>query len=409
MSASSSSSSFIQGKKKKIGIYSIFMGEYDAFLQGFLENMRARFLPTHPKVFYIVSDKPQVCADLAMSEPDVECVIKETIGWPYETLYRWNFFKTGFNPNPEKISHIFFMNANARIQETLSDDILAPYTAVVHNMHVDNMPYASTSFEKNPVSTAYVPPMNHYKYYGARFMGATTENFLEMCDKLDENTQIDESNHFIAAWHDESHYNHYINVVLDGDVKQLGAEYHVPEGEETDESPKIIYLNKKNHIPEYNSKSAVWQETVGGEVKPGHPYMTLPVFRASVYRKLNPKLADLDDDECRQHYIEHFDTPYFYETEVFASLFDAKSYMEKHDLTNQMQAKLHYIREGLWSEENAFTVRGADPKSDEFITYFWQKGERLQRDLDWRRKLGASNVATDPPTFVSSYYYYHYY
>lgn len=51
------------------------------------------------------------------------------------------------------------------------------------------------------------------RYYGSRFLGASTENFLELCDILDRNTQIDESNHYIAEWHDESHWNHYIHKV----------------------------------------------------------------------------------------------------------------------------------------------------------------------------------------------------
>lgn len=132
------------------------------------------------------------------SEADVECAVKEDAGWPYESLYRWNFFKTSFTPSAA-ISHIFFLNANTRCVDTIDDDILAPHIAVLHNMFMDSG-YDEISFEKNPISTAYVPPESHFKYFGARFLGASTENFLKMCDVLDRNTQIDESNHFIATW-----------------------------------------------------------------------------------------------------------------------------------------------------------------------------------------------------------------
>lgn len=50
------------------------------------------------------------------------------------------------------------------------------------------------------------------RYFGARMIGATTANFIRMAKVLDRNTRMDEANHFIADWHDESHYNHYVNV-----------------------------------------------------------------------------------------------------------------------------------------------------------------------------------------------------
>ena len=97
---------------------------------------------------------------------------------------------------------------------------------------------------------------------------ATTENFLKMCEVLDLHTQIDESNHFIAAWHDESHYNYYINMVVDArDLKVLGPEYHVPEElmdrrKEADAAPpKVIYLDKAVHVPNLFgvAKDRFWQ------------------------------------------------------------------------------------------------------------------------------------------------------
>lgn len=378
------------------------MGSYDVFFPDFLENMRTYFLPEHSKRFFIVTDKQDFCDNLLATEADVECSVKEDVGWPYESLYRWNYFKTSFTPSPA-ISHIFFLNANSRCVDTVNDDILGSHVAVLHNMFIDSA-YDQMSFEKNPISTAYVPPEGHFKYFGARFLGATTENFLKMCDMLDRNTQIDESNHFIAAWHDESHYNHYINVVLDQQgVKILGPEYHIPEEligtdglDVAKGAAKVIYLDKKL-LPDFEAaKSRIWQKTIGGEVNFHSSPLDLPAFRAGVYRALNPQLKAFSDEELRIHYLAHPETPYFYETAVFAALFDTAKYMKLYGLGSELMAKYHYIRIGAWSEDHTFPVRGSNVDDEVFLSYWWQKGDRLERDLTHRRKLGVSIYAGTP-------------
>ncbi len=398
----------------EIGVYSIFTGAYSVLIPEFLETMRTHFLPEHKKRFYMVADNAELCDKLVKTEPDVECTVKEHLEWPYATLYRWNFFRTSFNPS-EDVSHIFFMNANARCVDTVTDEILGPHVAVLHNMYEDT-PYSKMSFEKNPISMAYVPPAEHVRYYGARFLGATRENFLRMCEVLDVNTQIDESNHFIAAWHDESHWNHYVNMVLnERDVKVIGPEYHVPEELMTapnglssiKASPKIVYINKVVHVPKFeDSKSRVWQYTTGGEVRFGHPYMELPAFRADTYRALNAGLADMDDEALRVHYLAHPQNPYFHESPAFATLFDATAYAELYGLDSELLAKYHYIREGVWSEGIGFPVRGcaldtATNNEDLFLAYDWQKGDRLEKQLTARLLQGLSIYSGTPaPTYV---------
>jgi hypothetical protein len=332
---------------RSIGVYSIFQGVYSALLPEFLENMRTHFLPEHPKTFYIVASDPELCATLLAEETDVNCVVKPNLGWPYGSLYRWNYFRKSFTPSPA-ISHIFFANANTRCLEALNDDILAPYVAVLHNQYVSDS-YESMTFEKNPISTAYVPPEWHFRYFGARFLGATTANFMKMCEVLDENTQIDESNHFIAVWHDESHYNHYINVVLDQrQVKVLGPEYHVPEellGWTS--GAKVMYLDKTVHVPGFDATKREAPLPFDKDI------MDLPAFRPQVYRALNSELAatGLSDAELWKHYLANPETPYFHETAAFAARFDSAKYMEKHSFHNELEAKFHFIRHGAWSDE----------------------------------------------------------
>jgi hypothetical protein len=128
------------------------------------------------------------------------------------------------------VDYVFFLNSNARCLKSIGDEILAPWVVTIHDRFA-HLGWDENSFEENPLSTAYVPPKDHVKYYGARFLGATTTNFLHLCTVLDRNTQIDESNKYIARWHDESHWNWFVNVYLDlnPEVRTLGVDYHVPE------------------------------------------------------------------------------------------------------------------------------------------------------------------------------------
>jgi hypothetical protein len=128
------------------------------------------------------------------------------------------------------VDYVFFVNSNARCLKSIGDEILAPWVVTTHDGFAGKG-YYEVTFEVNPLSTAYVSPKDHVKYYGARFLGATTTNFLHLCTVLDRNTQIDESNKYIARWHDESHWNWFVNEYLDlnPEVRTLGVDYHVPE------------------------------------------------------------------------------------------------------------------------------------------------------------------------------------
>lgn len=141
-------------------------------------------------------------------------------------------------------------------------------------------------------------------------LGATTENFATMCRLLDRHTRLDEANQIIADWHDESHYNHYVNVVLDGKVKVLGTEYHVPEEYGPEYMPtgrKVIYLHKKTHIPNLAAtKSTNWQDWVGGKVKV-HKYFDLPAFHPDIYKELNYEAHDMTVTQMIQDYRDNFE------------------------------------------------------------------------------------------------------
>lgn len=122
--------------------------------------MRASFIPTYDKVFFIVTDDAALCERLNAEEKDVQCVVKERIGWPYESLYRWAYYR---DFDASKTDYVWFFNSNSQVVDTVTEEVLAPYTAVLHDMYVGKG-YDVATFEKRPLSFAFVPNRPHYRY-----------------------------------------------------------------------------------------------------------------------------------------------------------------------------------------------------------------------------------------------------
>lgn len=229
----------------KIGIYSIFIGKYTVYYKDFVENISKNFLPNHKKIFYIVTD-----TDLPKYNNDTIFFKTERIGWPYETLYRYKYF---LKFQDVQADVIYFLNANAYLPKPIAD-ILPDQTKHVFVIHDGfyRSPYKNITFDKNPISTAFIKhePRKVYHYYGGRFNGAMKEEFIKMCEILDTNITLDEKKGYIAVWHDESHINHYINNILNHSVKALDTTYHVPECRLSDfkNKVKMMYFTKETKM-----------------------------------------------------------------------------------------------------------------------------------------------------------------
>ena len=222
-----------------IGIYSIFIGRYTTYYKDFIENVSNKFMPGHKKIFYIVTD-----ADLPVYNENTIFYKTELIGWPYETLYRFKYFLQ-FETVDADI--IYFLNANICCMKPITDILPDQRKYVFTEHHGQRYSYDST-FEKNSISTAFVPrvPGKVYNYIGGGFFGATKPEFIELCKKLDDNITKDEKKGYIALWHDESHLNNYCNVVLNNNVKFLDITYHIPGiwHHKFIDSCKLLYFDK---------------------------------------------------------------------------------------------------------------------------------------------------------------------
>lgn len=221
-----------------IGIYGIFIGKYIKFIDDFINNVDYYFMPQYEKIYYILTDSDDIINKYT-SISNTKFIFKKQhlIGWPYETLYRFKYFLDFFiNDN---VKYLFFFNSNIQfIRPIYNLSLQKDYTFVSHSGYF-SLPYEHCSYEKNNNSIAYVGKHHHVNYIGGGIYGGKRDKFIKLSRELSTNIGIDESKQYIAVWHDESHLNHYYNIILKGNSNQielLPPSFHIP-------SEKIDFYN----------------------------------------------------------------------------------------------------------------------------------------------------------------------
>jgi hypothetical protein len=124
--------------------------------------------------------------------------------WPGPTLMRYHYF-LGEREWLEQYEYIFYLDVDMKIVQPIGDEIFADGITVQE--HVGYMGRPGTP-ETDPRSTACCTFPRVY-VHGA-FQGGTTKAYLELCEVLKRNIDMDNANNFIAKWHDESHLNRYV-------------------------------------------------------------------------------------------------------------------------------------------------------------------------------------------------------
>lgn len=170
--------------------------------------------------------------------------------FPYATLYRYKIFLR-YSEYLKKFSHLYYMDVDMGIVDEIGDEFLVDgLLAVQHPGTYTTNRWGSPN--TNPKSTAYIPQEFQKRYFCGGVQGGSVHKYLEACKTLAENISTDEKNNVMAEWHDETHWNKYVNE-HPKIVTELSPSYCMPESEEhrvnwglKQFKPKIIALNK-NH------------------------------------------------------------------------------------------------------------------------------------------------------------------
>jgi mannosyltransferase OCH1-like enzyme/GR25 family glycosyltransferase involved in LPS biosynthesis len=376
-------------KVKNIGLYSIFIGEYTTYYEGFIRNCEDMLLPQYNKYYYIVTDKE----DLPLYNNRTFIVKVDKIGWPYETLYRFKYFLMFHKDLVNKSDYIYFLNSNGRFTENINEEILpnnSGYTLTLHNGY-EKKHYVDIPFEKqNKTSTAYIHFIrgNKYKYVAGGFLGAETKKFISLCKLLEDNITRDESNNHIAIWHDESHINHYYNI-LNRDCKLLDTSYHTDELKYIKGKTKLIFLSKQKTLKSSKNFKDCLQNRNGKVIK--NKYNSLTFNNEKITQKLKGVLPYKFSIEFEKENL--YDIP---KKINFMWIFSKvpKKYIENVKLCQKINGSNYEII--LWVDQPCDPIEGVNIKT---VNY----EEFINKDIVQRERDTGKGCLTDMTSYEIIY------
>ena len=210
----------------KVAVLYIATGRYISFWKDFYRSCEKFFLPDYEKDYYIFTDSKRFAYS---NKKNVKITYQEKLGWPYDTMMRFDMFlkrKTDL----QNYDYIFFFNANIKFLKTVGKEVLPSIEqdGLVVQTHpgVFDLEPDKFSYDRNPASKAYIPYGEGKHYYAGGLNGGIAKDYLEMCEYLSNWTHIDLDNGIIPLWHDESMINKYM---LDKNPLVLPVNYMLPE------------------------------------------------------------------------------------------------------------------------------------------------------------------------------------
>lgn len=234
----------------KVLITTIALGKYVDFLPQFIMTAKKNLLPGVEKEFLIITD--QKLEEVDSYGVKIKISKQSKFCWPLDTLMRFHYFCHEADFICE-FDYIYYFDADMSFYSKITPEDIIPtgdekLVGVQHPGFFDN---TNGTFDRNPMSTAYV----HDKYTGPYFQGCVIGgdklNFHSMIFHLKKEVEKNFSQNLIALWHDESHLNNYFCLKLSlpenkGHIKMLHPGFAYPERWTLPFEKKIIHIAKDN-------------------------------------------------------------------------------------------------------------------------------------------------------------------
>jgi hypothetical protein len=210
------------------GIFLIATGNYTQYLENTLLDIKHKFFHQHKRVI-LISTNDVNCKlqfyHLVDEKFQIHVNIIKHLGYPSDTLYRFEYFLQFNQKIFESTTYLCFMNVNIKITKII-DDLCIEHFDLFFVSHPENKncDMFVKSVETNKKNTAYVDKSIRNEYICGGFHGGKTEHFLLMCNILKKKIRLNDNNNMCAKWHDESHLNWY-NCNCKSNIKILECDY----------------------------------------------------------------------------------------------------------------------------------------------------------------------------------------
>lgn len=198
---------------------------------------------------FFVEHEAIVWSDNPYHYPTAINIIKEPLGFPGETLYRYHTFMNHI-PLLRQYDQLFYIDVDMRFVAPIGEEIFSEgITATLHPGYVGTcgVPERRLGYQ------ASIPSDETSTYFCGGFNGGRATDFIYMARRIRDQVDTDAESDIIPIWHDESYLNHYLH--WNPPAKILDPSYCYPESASryyTDKwnavglkvTPKILALNK---------------------------------------------------------------------------------------------------------------------------------------------------------------------
>ncbi len=194
----------------KVAILYIGTGRYTIFWDEFFKSCEKNLLRNCEKHYFFFTDSKEF-----ESNEKITIVEQDNLGWPLITALRYKILNKVKN-ELQDFDYAFFFNGNMEVIREVKEEELLPTEEegyIVAPLHSCNKRVKSNnefSYERNEISTSYIPYGEGKYYFHAGLIGGRVKETLEMFDVCEKMMDDDIAKDFIPKFHDESVFNKYV-------------------------------------------------------------------------------------------------------------------------------------------------------------------------------------------------------
>jgi len=226
----------------KVAILYICTGKYLEFWNGFYESASNFLLKNHNKHYFVFTDSLTL-----KNNGNITIINIPNQGFPLNSLNRYKYFSSIENELLQ-FDYIYYFNSNMIFVNYINEEIFPnekEHNGILGVLHpgyvkkdLKHYPY-----ERNKYSTAFLKynKSKTYNYFQGTINGGISSRFIELIKLLNNNIILDLKKNIVAIYHDESHYNKYLNS---NKILILDETYCYPENFNKHENIKILLIDK---------------------------------------------------------------------------------------------------------------------------------------------------------------------
>jgi hypothetical protein len=231
----------------KIAILYICTGKYTVFWKDFYTSCEKNFIPEAEKHYFVFTDSDQIAFE--KENPNIHKIFQKNLGWPNNTLKRYEVFLQ-LKETLLNFDFVFFFNADLVFLKTIQSSDFLPsnnenLVACLHPGYF-NKKKSTLPYETDVRSRAFMKAGRESNYFAGGINGGKAKDFIEAIEKINKNIEQDSANNIVAKWHDESHWNKYLETYKN--VKILHPGYLYPEAGAIPYEKIIMIRDKRKYF-----------------------------------------------------------------------------------------------------------------------------------------------------------------